>query len=182
MRKEEIEAVVRTDAGLCGLWQAVEPGAPAWYGEDGGDVDDTELAGWIEAGVFVPLNVGGDGTFGVTVRVVDASAEAGGLSEREARHRLVSSDRYLLVSQGNAVLGGLEEVGNGGTELSLPAGRYAVTVHLIDWQSDPESVGPDGSPAEAALPDFAVTISEAPTAETTSHAYRKKIETFDPPQ
>ncbi|OIK01332.1 hypothetical protein BIV25_05840 [Streptomyces sp. MUSC 14] len=177
MEKKEIEAVVRTDAGMCGLWQAVKPGASAWYGDDGGDVEDDELAEWIEAGVFVPLNVGGDGTFGVTVRVADA-AEAGGLSEREARHRLVSSDPYLLVSQGDAVLGGLEEVGNGGTLLPLPAGRYAVVVHLVDWQSDPASVGPDGSPAEGALPDFAVTISEA----LAGTAYRKDIETFDPPQ
>ena len=76
------------------------------------------------------------------------------------------------------MLGGLEEVGSGGTLLPLPAGRYAVVVHLIDWQSDPASVGPDGSPAEGALPDFAVTISEAPAGT----AYRKNIETFDPPQ
>lgn len=58
---------------------------------------------------------------------------------------------------------------------TLAAGRYAVTVHLIDWESDPESVDADGRPVPAALPDFVLEIRSEPTS---APAYRTAVETF----
>lgn len=165
-------AVVRTDAGMCAVWRpehftAVDT-LDAWEDEV---AEDGALTGHIVAGALVPLNVGGDGAFQVTIRL-------GGPTAREERYVLVSSQPYLLVSEGTLALGGLENVGSyvgGATMLPMPAARYAVTVHLIDWKAEPGAVTADGQPAESALPDFLVTLA----AETVPTTYRSSVQTFD---
>jgi hypothetical protein len=163
--------VARTDAGMAALWQpehfAAITDLDAWEDEV---AEDERLTAHIRDGALVPLNVGGDGSFQVVVR-------DGALSERESRYRLVSSQPYLLVSNGAVALGGLEDVGLGEpTLLPLDAGRYALTVHLIDWGAEPGARNPDGSPSAQALPDFVVEVGVAGAGP-----YRSRTETFDRP-
>jgi hypothetical protein len=174
----EISHTVRTDAGMCALWQpehfAHVTGLDSW--ED--DVaEDAALVEHMKQGTFVPINVGGDGTFQITVR---ASAAGTGLRDRESRHVLVSSEPYLVISHGTLCLSGLEAVGAlaGEQAFTLPvdAGRYSATVHLIDWKADPDSTTAQGQPTDDALPDFVVLISEAATSEA---GFRTQVQTFD---
>ncbi|MGW3522273.1 hypothetical protein [Streptomyces olivaceus] len=93
---------------------------------------------------------------------------------------LVSSEPYLLFSDGELELGGLEGVGNySGVEIvriSLGSGQYAITVHLLDWQAEPGSQGTDENLSPDALPDSIVEIF-ADSREPS--CYRVKIETFE---
>ncbi|MEV4640470.1 hypothetical protein AB0J80_24315 [Actinoplanes sp. NPDC049548] len=163
--------VARTDAGMCALWQPEHFTAvtdlDSWENEV---AEDDRLVAHMRDGAFVPLNVGGDGSWQVVVR-------RGGLTARESRYRLVSSEPYLLVSRGAVALGGLEDVGDDPpTMLPLEAGRYAVTVHLIEWDAEPGALGPEGNPTERALSDFVVEVGAAGDGP-----YRTRVETFDRP-
>ncbi|GAA3014510.1 hypothetical protein [Actinokineospora diospyrosa] len=167
--------VASTGAGMCGLWQPERfegvVDLDAW--EDVvSDVDVLERH--IREGAFVPLNVGGDGSFQVVVR-------EGARSAREERYTIVSSDPYLLVSRGTLSLGGLENVGpyiGGSHEVPIRAGRYAVRVHLVDWEAEAGSTGPDGAPTTDALPDFVVELQES----DSEGGFRASILTFDKPE
>lgn len=162
----QVSHLVSTDSGMCALWQPEHFDGVTSLDEWEDEVaEDAALERHIAAGAFVPVNVGGDGAFRVIVR-------AGGLTHPERAVRLVSSEpAYLLVSQGQVALGGLEDVGAEGDPILLPlaAGRYSVTVHLIDWQAV-------ASPAEGALPDFVVEIGADSGAP-----YRASTESFDRP-
>ncbi|MEW2386272.1 hypothetical protein AB0873_29915 [Micromonospora sp. NPDC047707] len=165
--------VAVTGAGMCGLWQAEHfehvTSLNAWEDEVS---EDEALASHVRKGAFVPLNVGGDGCFRVTIR-------EGGRNAREKRYTLVSSDPYLLVSRGTLMLGGLENVGSyigGAQQIAFPAGRHLVKVHLLDWKAEPGSVGADGSPTGIALPDFLVEIHPEPDGFV---AFRSTVRTFE---
>ncbi|GLY07873.1 hypothetical protein [Actinoplanes sp. NBRC 101535] len=167
--------VIRTDAGLGALWQPE------------GFSDISSLEEWedkvsrnesieqnIRNGIFVPLNVGGDGSWQVAIR-------NGGLSGRENKFLLVASEAYLLKSRGTVELGGLENVGGyvgGGIKIPLSPGAYTVQVNLIEWDAEPGSSDADGMPTESALPDFVILISHAPKEAVR---YRTSVETFERP-
>lgn len=173
----EISRAVATSAGMCALWQpehfAHVTDLDMW--ED--DVaEDAALVRHMERGAFVPLNVGGDGAFQIAVRGGLSGAE---LSDREARYVLVSSKPYLLDSHGSVALGGLESVGGALRQDSIvfpvEAGRYSVTVHLLDWKAEPGSLTPDGDPSPSALPDFLAVFSTTPG----NGEHRTRVNTFD---
>jgi hypothetical protein len=172
--ESEVSRVVRTNAGMCAVWQ---PEAfefdefEDW--EDWATVDQNLVDSAVD-GLFVPVNVSGDGVFQVAVRWgKDAS-----LTESEQRCLLASSDPYLFLSKGWFVFGGLEDVGDreftSAKKISLAAGRYAAAVHLIDWKMDPASVDATGRPTESALPDFVVIIGSA-----SDGPFRVKTRTFE---
>ncbi|WP_018687113.1 hypothetical protein [Actinokineospora enzanensis] len=171
----DVRHIVKTDCGLCALWQ------PEWFAsvtdQDAWDSrlsEDQALEGHISAGVFVPLNVGGDGVFDVVVRT-------GGRTDRESRYTAVSSEPYLLISRGTLDLGGLENVGShigDAVVIPLAAGRYTVVVHLIDWADEPGAVDADGNPTGVELCDFMVEIAPEKDPAPT---YRSNILTFDHP-
>lgn len=99
----DVSHVVRTNAGLCGLWQPerfVEVVSLDDFERE--LADEAALLRHIREGAFVPLNVGGDGSFTVAVR-------SSGLVQREFPHVLVSSEPYLLESRGSVELGGAGE-------------------------------------------------------------------------
>jgi len=176
----QISRTVRTDAGLCALWQTEyfsETDDPDDW--DDWASDDGLLVGAISAGALVPIGVGSDGVFEVLIRW---NFSGSGLTERERPHVLVSSDPYLIVSRGAVYLGGLEEAGDlpgrDANRIDLPDGRYSAVVHLIDWKAEPDSIGGDGRPREGALPDFVVEISPD---EEGRKVYRTKSATFDRP-
>ncbi|MDQ0930921.1 hypothetical protein [Streptomyces turgidiscabies] len=180
LRDVDVSQAVATSAGLFGVWRASAfehvNELEQWEDEV---AEDSALERQILAGAFVPINIGGNGSFQIAVRGVEA---AGNLSERERSYLLVSSEPYLLVSDGVLELGGIEAVGNytgaEKVEIRLDSGRYAAVVHLVDWQAEPGGRGADGNPSSGALPDFIVEIFTDVQGELKC---RTKVETFDRP-
>lgn len=180
LRDLHVSRAVATSAGLFGIWRASAFDHVSELGQWEDEVaEDSALERQISVGAFVPINIGGNGAFQVAMRGVEAP---GNLSERERSYLLVSSEPYLLVSDGVLQLGGLEAVGSyaGAEKVDIPLddGRYAVVVHLVDWQAEPGSRGADGSPSADALPDFIVEIF---TDVYGGLKYRTKVDTFDRP-
>ncbi|OEV26497.1 hypothetical protein AN219_25300 [Streptomyces nanshensis] len=137
--------------------------------------EDARFLPYIEAGAFVPVNIGSDGAYQLALR---GRTERGGLTGREREYVFVSSDSYLLVSHGTVCTGGIEEVdasSAGCNTVPLNSGKYCAVVHLIDWEAEPGSTTADGSPAGHALPDFVVEISEA----REDARYRAGVTTFE---
>ncbi|MBX3442485.1 MAG: hypothetical protein KF774_08755 [Planctomyces sp.] len=143
-------------------------------------LNDADIARHIAAGHFVPLNIGSDGAMDVEVRVGTDSARAG-LTDRETKHLIVASEPYRLQSTGAVGVSGIEQVTlpleRGVGTLSLPAGEYAVRVHLIAWDEEP-GMQTDEGPAPGALPDYVVLVN--PSAP--GGAYRTNANTFDRPE
>ena len=164
-----------TDAGMLALWRG-----SAFSDVDGYDAWERRvnerLAEAVRSGELVPVGIRGDGAFGV--RVVAAPEHA---TERETRYTVVTSQPYLLVSDGGPIfLSGIEAVGAGESSaftLTLTEGRYAVTASLVAWDEEPGARSPDGRPRAGALPDFVVAISPSDGSET----FRTSEITFDPP-
>jgi hypothetical protein len=108
--------------------------------------DDSRKVQHIEAGAFVPINIQSDGAFGALVRV----GQSINLTEREAQYVLVTSEPYLFVSSGRAWISGIERVGgpdeHDGLEVAVAPGRWIATVHVLDWNAEPGSVGQDRRP------------------------------------
>lgn len=176
----EDSCTVSTEAGMHALW-VPEPFAgvhddDTWNAEFG---DDAGILRHVVAGNLVPINIGSDGVAAFVVRVGDRKDPAR-LSERETRYVLVSSRPYLLTSRGRALLGGIEDVATEAGRVHavpLPRGRYAVTVHLIDWKAEPGAAHHDGTPVGGALPDFVVLLNPAGHATR----YREDLATFGSP-
>lgn len=59
-------------------------------------------------------------------------------------------------------------------EIALPAGDYAVTVHLLAWEQELGAVDEQGHATPDALPDFVVVIAPA-----SGGPYRTEVVTFD---
>jgi hypothetical protein len=141
--------------------------------------EDEALLRHIEAGVFVPINIGGGGAYQFTVRHGDSVS---GLTDRERAYRLVSSKPYLLIANGQTALGGLESVGqySGVDPVKLPTdpGRYAVVIHLIDWKAEPNAADSNGEPTANAISDFVIEISP----ELEGQEFRSLLSTFDQPE
>ncbi|MFJ3661910.1 hypothetical protein ACIPPM_15760 [Streptomyces sp. NPDC090119] len=174
----DVTETVGTSAGMFALWRLSRFAEVVELDEWEDEVADEEsLDEAIAEGALVPVNVGGDGVCQFTVRGVSA---LGGLTEREARYCLVSSQPYLLVSDGVVALGGLEAVGEytGADRLqfSLAPGRYAVQAHLIDWKAEPGAADAAGNPTQDALGDFVIEI--CPEDPKNVGEYRKGVVTF----
>ena len=140
--------------------------------------EDEDIQKQVETSNFVPVYIHSDGVCSFEVKI------DGSLSEREQKYVCVSSEKYLLHSNGKVFLSGIDDIGgsvseSGAIALPLEAGYYAVTVHLLSWNEEPGAYLEDGSVSPDSLPDFVVIIESgaAPDGE-----YRKTIETFDEPQ
>jgi hypothetical protein len=174
----ELTARAVTDAGLFALWNPARFEHITDYGSwEASLSEDEDIAGQAGAGNLVPIGIGGDGSFGFLVRA--DSAKAPELTEREQRYLKVSSKPYLFEADGTAHLSGIEYVSAAPppatAAIGIPAGRYGVTVHLIDWAAEPGAQDAAGKPAEGALPDFVVLAGPAPD----DGPFRTKAKTFD---
>lgn len=101
------------------------------------------------------------------------------MTERERKYVAVTSEPYLLITDGNAVVSGIEHVGeepNDRMRVSLPPGRWSVMIHLIDWEAEPGQADDAGRPAPTALPDFAILINPEGQA---NRDYRTRVQTFE---
>jgi len=171
----EASGLTWTDAGMCALWDPASfTGIVDYDTWDAAFGEDEQIEAHICTGAFVPINIEADGAFQVLVRV----GESATLIEREARYLVVTSKPYLFVSTGEARVCGIERVGHpvehDGFALEVPAGRWAVTVHMIDWAKEPGSRDQDGRPTPDALPDFVVLL-----VPDSGGPYRTRVVTFD---
>lgn len=116
-------------------------------------LEDGDILQHVRAGMLVPINLG-DSAFQFVVRV-GTCEQIADLTERERARLLVTSDPYLVTSAGVLHLSGLEDVSANTDEdvlhVAAPAGRYTVTVNLIDGESDPDSRTPSGDPSPAPM-------------------------------
>ncbi len=169
-----------TDAGMHALWNPSRfTGITDYQSWEDALLEDDDIAGHIRARHLVPISVGGDGAFQFLVRIA-APGQAATLTSREEQYLLASSQPYLYLSDGSAHLTGIEHIsatpGPGTAALPIPAGPRSVTIHLIDWDSEPGARDADGKPAATALPDFVVLINPERTA---SSSYRTRLQAFD---
>lgn len=176
----EVSRILGTDSGMFAVWVpegfAEVDDYDSWEEEL---LEDEDIQRHIQAGAFVPVNIGSDGAFSFTLRIGTGDVVAR-LTEREERHLLVSSDPYLLVSQGRVAMTAIEDVDRKPKKkarVDLDRGEYAVVVHLVDWQAEPGATRPDGEPSESALSDFVVLVNKA----SSSGQYRTAVETFEAP-
>jgi hypothetical protein len=177
----ETSSVVFTDAGMLALWDTARfSGVVDYDSWEAELLDDEDLIGHIDAGELVPITVASDGMWQVLVRTGTA-AEPARLTGRENRYLRSTAEPYLLISTGEVRLSGLEAIGvdllERTTEFGLPAGRYMVRAHLIDWASEPGSRKDTGEPLPHALPDFVILVDP----EQGQPTYRACVESFDEP-
>ncbi|WHT15646.1 hypothetical protein N8J89_21110 [Crossiella sp. CA-258035] len=183
----ELSRVASTESGMLAIFAPEEFAGVrdqvSWAAELGSAEKIRER---IVAGGLVPVNIGGDGAWQVVLR-----ADGTGLTEREDRYLMLSSEPYLLVCHGIAHIGGIEEVCAEPQDTGLPVrpGRYSVVVHLIEWEAEPGSRDADGQPAADALPDFVVLlewdaplVSDLATSGPFAPVYRQELMTFDAAQ
>ncbi|QDT56689.1 hypothetical protein Pan44_47460 [Caulifigura coniformis] len=138
-------------------------------------LEDADIKRQIEAGHFVPLNIGSDGAMAIEIRVGTNEAPAE-LSERETQYLIVASQPYRLQSKGKISLSGIEGVSgepDAHAVLPLAAGQYSARAHLIAWDEEPGMQTPDG-PASDALPDYIVLINPAAQGQP----FRTELGTF----
>lgn len=177
----EVTGPVATDAGMQVLWNPERFASVVDYDSwEDSLLEDEDILQHVLAGMLVPINLG-DSAFQFVVRVGDSDQTAD-LTERERARLLVTSDPYLITSAGVLYLSGLEDVSGDSDEevlhVAAPAGRYAVTVNLIDWESEQGSRTPTGDPSPNALPDFVLLLNRTTWPEP---AFRQSLQTLPPP-
>lgn len=126
-------------------------------------LEDAGIMRHIEIGSMVPLSTGADGAWEFVVRWGDEAA----LTEAELPHVVVSSEPYLLVSETDVRVSGIEHItGNAeddeGFAVPLPPGRWSVTTHMFDADAPGE-------------PDFVVLIKPG----TAGERYRASEQPFE---
>ena len=171
-----------TDSGMLALWDPEHfAGITSYETWETELLEDEDIARHIAQGAYVPINIQSDGAFECEVRIGDEYMRSD-LTPRESQYLAVSSQPYLYCSHGKACISGVEHVqGNPPkiiSSLSLPNGNYSVSVHLLNWDTEPGAKGADGKPTAGALPDFLILLNPV-TANTTN--FRKSVETFARP-
>ena len=170
----QLRADLATDSGMLCVWDAQPFSGITDYDSWEKELcEDEDIIRHIQAGHFVPLNLG-DGAFAVELR----QGSPDSMNEREREYLLVPSRPYLLNSTGRILISGLEHVGTDPRsflDLELAPGRYTVHVQLIDWTEEPGAKDANGNPTPNALPDMIVFIHS--TGQEASD-YRQDLETF----
>ncbi len=178
---DNINRTFATDSGMLALWEPHHfqniTDYDSWEHEL---LDDADISRHIQQGAFVPINIQSDGAFQCVVRAASAEVPAT-LSDRECRYLVVSSEPYLFRSRGTVAISGIEHISQSPDKSTgsfpLRAGDWAVTIHLIDWPSEPGAKSPDGNPTSTALSDFVILLNPA----ATQTRYRTKVDTFENP-
>jgi hypothetical protein len=164
----QVRGLVATDAGMQVLWHRKPFDHVVDYDTwDEELLENDAVVRHVEAGSMVPLSTGMDGAWEFAVRW---GADAA-LTTVEQQHVVARSEPYLLVSETDVRVSGIEHItGNAdedeGFAVPLPPGRWSVTVHLIDADALGEPL------------DFVVLI--APGRDDES--YRTEENPFDRPR
>jgi hypothetical protein len=161
----QARGLVATDAGMQMLWHRKPFSHVVDYDTwDEELLENDGIPRHIEAGSMVPLSVGMDGAWEFVVRWGEQAA----LTDAERQHVVEKSEPYLLVSETDVRVTGIEHItGNAeddeGFAVPLPPGRWSVTIHLIDAEALGEPL------------DFVVLLKPAGTGEH----HRTAVEPFD---
>lgn len=138
----EVRGLVTTDAGMQVLWHR-KPFEHVVDYESWEDalLEDEDIAEHIRAGAVVPIWAHSDGVFECVVRWGENAA----LTEAEESHVVVRSEPYLLISETDVRVGGLEHVTGVAAEdegfaVPLPPGRWDVITHVIDGAAHDEDI------------------------------------------
>jgi hypothetical protein len=175
-----LRKVLATDSGMFAVWErtgfAHIVDYDSWEKEL---LEDANIARHIKSGALVPIDFGSDGVCEFELRVGGFEQKAA-LTSRERDYLTVSSALYRLRSSGTVCLSGIEYIGReleseGVGVLEIPAGEYAVTVHMIAWDGEPGAKDAQGNPGPNALPDFVVLAN--PT-EHDEMEFSISLETF----
>lgn len=161
----EARGLVATDAGMQVLWHR-KPFShvvdhDTWDEEL---LEDGGMMRHIEEGSMVPLSTGMDGAWKFIVRWGEETA----LTDAERQHVVVRSEPYLLVSETDVRVSGIEHITgiaehDEGFAVALPPGRWSVTTHIIDADALGEPL------------DFVVLI----TPSTGQERYRTSEQPFE---
>lgn len=171
----QADQMISTECGMWGIWDYQTYQFIESYDEwDPEFCEDEDILRQIKAQTFVPIYLGSDGCCKFRLKA------DGELEEHERACILGESQEYLFRTQGDIALSGIENIGENfededGILIEAEPGLYSVKVYIIDWEKDPESVGPDGEPTEGSLPDFIVMLNSEPDEGKT---YYEGLETF----
>jgi len=161
------------------LWPRQPPRAwrdfAAWQRDPAAN---SELRWLVRNGGAVPIHAHVTGAFAFLVRVQTRITPAQ-LSPREDECRALISEPYRLITDGRLYLSGVEQLHTEAPQeslvLDIAPGAYAVTVHLIDVDKDPQARTTDGRLRPDALPDFVLTVRPAADEDE----FRSQLGTFD---
>ncbi len=179
----EVSTVAGTRAGMLGLWDpAAFSGIVDYDTWESEFLEEEDIVRNIRSGSFVPVNIGGDGSFALVVRS-GSQEDPAVLNGREEQYLLASSRPYLFMSGSSACVSGIEKIESIPDEtveaFPLKAGEHSVTVHLIDWAAESGSRDREGNPTESALPDFVILINDT---GNFNGPWRDDVETFERPR
>jgi hypothetical protein len=137
-------------------------------------IEDLDIERHIGVGAFVPITLSFDGSF-------NFSFSFGELTARELRYAKLISDKYSLMSHGEVMLSGLEDISgeiySSVTRLILEGGMYQVRVYLIAWYLESGYTQDGAESLPGVLPDFIVQIQKSDSDDQDS--FRTSAETFD---
>jgi hypothetical protein len=180
--QQELSCLAHTDAGIVAVWSPAGFAPISDYDSwEAALLDDDDIIEHIACGSLVPICIGADGAWRLIVRWAVPTHRAE-LTDRERRYVMVTSEPYLFVSDGVAVVCGYEKIDNDpGHELPrlhIPPGRYAVTIHLVDWEAEAGACDEDGHASAEVLADFIVLLNPEPEPAPD---YRSKVQSFERP-
>jgi len=164
-RTKSTRFLTSSDSGMICIWnlktfQGIVD-YPTW---EASLLEDEEILGHIRTGALVPLTRG-DSASEIEVRIFPGTE----MNSRENDYTLVRSRKYLLVTDGEIVVSGIEHIerkpGAKAKVIQIGRGRYVVTANLIDWNQEPGALDSDGKPTETAMPDVIVQIEKAASPE-----------------
>lgn len=136
--------------------------------------EDDDIAKLVEKNSLVPINLHFDGNYVFEVKV------DGELTAKEKEYMATLSKEYFFHTEGKAYLSGIDRVfaepdEDGAIVLDLPAGDYAISVALINWDEDPDAYLRNGQVSPLAMADFVVLIRSNAEADGD---YKSGVDTF----
>lgn len=173
---EKLRKKIYTMAGMWSLWDFKQYNNINSYEEwENLFLNDKDIVKQIELSKFVPIYLHTDGSYLFEVKINEK------LTERENKYVVKKSQKYLLKSDGEVILSGIEFISNSVNEdevikVNLDNGFYSVEIYLIAWDAEPNMKLEDGCASSDALPDIIIGINKV---EENNETYRKSIETFD---
>ena len=122
--------------------------------------EDINLIEFIKKQLFVPININRSGSFEFSVRINDSN----NLTPREKNCFIISSNNYLIKSDGKLYISGIEYIEETVNdihvlEIKSNTGIYNIRIDLIDWKKETENINLDGTSKENALSDFLIHIN-----------------------
>ena len=177
-----IKQTISTDAGMWCIWNIDRFSNILSY-EDWEKIflDNLLIKQLIEQKVFVPINIGSDGSFQFEIKIGTKEKEAI-LNEREKKYLRSTSKNYCILSNGKLAVSGLEKIGEVEHDIDnvcivyTDNTEYIVSINLIEWDKEPNMKDAEGFPTKEALPDFIILLN--PVDENVKYKFSTELDTF----